>query len=99
MSLDKKEVQGVANLAKLELTEAESAQYADQLSEILGYVAELQSIDISQVEAVGQITGLTNQLAEDEIKESAIPQAKLLANAPATERGYIKVKSIFGRAT
>jgi len=99
MSLDKKEVQGVANLAKLELTDAESAQYADQLSEILGYVAELQSVDISQVEAVGQITGLTDQLAKDEIKESAIPQAKLLANAPATERGYIKVKSIFGRAT
>ena len=42
MSLDEKEVQWVANLAKLELTNAESAQYADQLSAILGYVAELQ---------------------------------------------------------
>ena len=99
MSLDEKEVQWVANLAKLELTNAESVQYADQLSAILGYVAELQSVDISQVEAVGQITGLTNQLAEDEIKESAIPQEQLLANAPAQENGYIKVKSIFGRAT
>ena len=99
MSLDKKEVQGVANLAKLELTETESKQYTDQLSAILGYVAELQSINISQVEAVGQITGLTNQLAKDEIKESTISQEKLLANAPAQAKGYIKVKSIFGRAT
>ncbi|MFA5967041.1 MAG: Asp-tRNA(Asn)/Glu-tRNA(Gln) amidotransferase subunit GatC [Patescibacteria group bacterium] len=99
MSLDEKEVQWVANLAKLELTDAESVQYADQLSAILGYVAELQSVDISQVEAVGQITGLTNQLAQDEVREGSIPREKLLVNAPAQEKGYIKVKSIFGRAT
>ena len=99
MSLNQKEVQGVADLAKLELTNTESVQYADQLSAILGYVAELQQVDVSKVEAVGQITGLTNQLAQDEVKESSIPREKLLANAPAQEKGYIKVKSIFGRAT
>lgn len=99
MSLNEKELQGVANLAKLELSNAESPQYSDQLAAVLGYVAELQKIDVSQVEAVGQITGLTNQLAKDEIKGCEIPRDKLLANAPAQEKGYIKVKSIFGRAT
>jgi len=99
MSWDKKELQWVADLAKLELDPKEVKEYADQLSAILGYVAELQQVDISQVEPVGQITGLENQLALDEIKDCSIPRDRLLANAPATERGYIKVKSIFGRAT
>jgi len=99
MSLNQKEIQGVANLAKLELDQNEEAQYTDQLLAVLQYVAELQKVDISQVEAVGQITGLTNQLAKDEIKGCEIPRDELLANVPAQEKGYIKVKSIFGRAT
>ena len=99
MSLNQKEVQGIADLAKLELTNTENTQYTDQLSAILGYIAELQQVDIGKVEAVGQITGLVNQLAQDEIKNCAISRDQLLANAPAQEKGYIKVKSIFGRAT
>ncbi|MFH0912593.1 MAG: Asp-tRNA(Asn)/Glu-tRNA(Gln) amidotransferase subunit GatC [Patescibacteria group bacterium] len=99
MSLNQKELQGVANLAKLELDQNEEAQYTDQLSAVLQYVAELQKIDVSKVEPVGQVTGLTNQLAKDVVKECEIPRDKLLANAPAQEKGYVKVKSIFGRAT
>jgi len=99
MGLNQKEIQGVANLAKLELTDAEEKQYTGQLAAILDYVAELQKVDVSKVEPVGQITGLENQLAPDEVKGCNIPRQQLLVNAPATERGYIKVKSIFGRAT
>ena len=99
MGLDKKEVQGVAGLAKLELDDTDISIYTDQLAAILKYVAQLQVVDISGVEPVGQITGLTNQVAKDEIKNCEIPREKLLANAPSSEKGYIKVKSIFGRAT
>ena len=99
MDFQESEIKWMANLIKLELSKKEEQQYTDQLSAILGYVAELQQVDVSKVEAVGQITGLTNQLAQDEVKNCAIPREKLLANAPAQEKGYIKVKSIFGRAT
>lgn len=99
MDFQESEIKWVANLAKLELDSKEVKEYTDQLSAILGYVAELQQVDISQVEDVGQITGLTNQLAKDEVATCDISREKLLANAPASEREYIKVKSIFGRAT
>ena len=48
---------------------------------------------------MGQVTGLTNQLAEDEIKDCSLSRDELLKNAPMTERGYIKVKSVLGRET
>jgi len=91
-----------ANLAKLELTDAQIKEYAGQLAKVLAYVKELQSItEVAQVrdEEIGQITGLTNQLASDEVKGCGISREKLLVNAPLVEDGYIKVKSIFGRAT
>ncbi len=99
MDFQKNEIKWVAQLAKLELDPKEVKEYTDQLSAILGYVAELQQVDVGKVEAVGQITGLTNQLAKDEIRTCDLPREKLLVNAPAQEKGYIKVKSIFGRAT
>lgn len=99
MDFQESEIKLVANLAKLEFSPEETRRYTDQLTAVLGYVAELQQVDVSQVETVGQITGLTNQLAEDVIKECEIPRDKLLANAPAQEKGYVKVKSVFGRAT
>ena len=99
MGWEKEQIKWVAGLAKLGLSPAEETNYAGQLAAILGYVAELQQIDITTVEDVGQITGLTNQLAKDGIKNCEIPREQLLANAPAQEKGYVKVKSIFGRAT
>lgn len=102
MGQSNQDILGAANLAKLELTAAKTDEYAGQLTAVLRYVEELQSVmEAEQVkdENIGQITGLTNQLAADEIKNCEVPQDKLLANAPVQERGYVKVKSIFGRAT
>ena len=99
MKLPKSEVEHIALLARIELTEAEKQHYADQLSAILGYVDELKKLDIKNVADVGQITGLTNQLAEDEIKDCSLSRDELLKNAPMTEKGYIKVKSVLGRET
>jgi len=99
MKISKTEVKHIANLAKIELTEAEIAKYGAELSAILDYIDELKKLDIAGVEEIGQITGLTNQLAEDKIEGCAISQKELLANAPAIENGQIKVKSVLGRET
>ena len=99
MILPKSEVEHIALLARIELTEAEKQHYADQLSAILGYVDELKKLNIKDVADVGQLTGLTNQLAKDEIKGCELSRDELLKNAPMTERGYIKVKSVLGRET
>lgn len=97
MKLPKTEVEHIARLARVELLESEKQKYADQLSAILDYVEELKKLDIKDVPDVGQITGLTNRLARDEIKGCELSRDELLKNAPLTERGYIKVKSVFKR--
>jgi aspartyl-tRNA(Asn)/glutamyl-tRNA(Gln) amidotransferase subunit C len=97
--LPKSEVEHIALLARIELTEAEKQKYAEQLSAVLGYVDELKKLDIKGVADVGQITGLTNQLAKDEIKGCELSREELLKNAPETSQGYIKVKSVLGRET
>lgn len=96
--LPQSEVEHIALLARIELSEPEKQRYADQLSAILGYVEELKQLDIKGVSDVGQITGLTNQLAADETKGCELSRDELLKNAPMSERGYIKVKSVFRRA-
>ena len=63
------------------------------------YVGELKKLDITGVPDVGQITGLTNQMAKDKIKASGITRNELFKNAPDTQDDYIKVKSVLGRET
>lgn len=99
MGLPQSEVEHIARLARIELTNAEKSKYAEQLSAILDYVGELKKLDITDVADVGQITGLVNQLAKDKIAACGISRDELLKNAPATEKGYVKVKSVLGRET
>lgn len=99
MKLPKAEVEHIALLARIELSEPEKDRYADQLSAILGYVDELKKLDIKDAPDVGQITGLENQLAQDEIKSCELSRTELLKNAPMVEKGYIQVKSVLGRET
>ncbi|MBN2585463.1 Asp-tRNA(Asn)/Glu-tRNA(Gln) amidotransferase subunit GatC [Patescibacteria group bacterium] len=99
MKLPKAEVEHIAMLARIGLTEAEKQHYSDQLSAILEYVDELKKVDIKDVPDVGQITGLENQSAKDTVKGCELSREELFKNAPMTERGYIKVKSVLGRET
>ena len=99
MKMQKEAIEHIAKLARIELTQEEKDLYSKQLSDILGYINELQKLDISNVADVGQITGLENQLAKDKIIECGISQADLFKNAPDTKDGYIKVKSVLGRET
>jgi len=94
MKLSTQEVEHIAELARLRLTEAEKEKYSDQLSGILEYVEKLSTIDTAQVEPTSQVTGLTNVMREDEIIESGI-SAELVACSPANADGYIKIPKIF----
>lgn len=99
MKMQKEVIEHIAKLARIELTQEEKDLYSKQLSDILGYINELQKLDISNVADVGQITGLENQLAKDKIVNCGVSQADLFKNAPDVKDGYIKVKSVLGRET
>ena len=62
------------------------------ISAILGYVEQLQKVDLKGVEPTYQVTGLKNVMRPDVIKDYGVSPEALLKNAPATEKGHIKVK-------
>ena len=60
MKLSKQDIKHIANLARLELSEKELDKYGKQLSDVLGYIDQLQEVDTKGVEPTAQVTGLTN---------------------------------------
>ena len=84
----------MARLAKLELTDKEVDQFQKEMGEILGYVEQLQKVDVSDLEPTYQVTGLKNVTRADEVKDYGVTPKELLKNAPAVEDGQIKVKRV-----
>lgn len=94
MKLSHKEVEHIATLARLRLTEEEKEKYSGQLSGILDYVEKLSAVDTSDVEPTSQVTGLTNITRADQVIESGISE-ELVACAPKSADGYVVVPKIF----
>ena len=96
MKLTKQEVEHIATLARLELTEKEKEKFAEQLSAILGYFKELQKVDLKKVEPTAQVTGLENVARPDVVKKcDAETMKKLIAAAPERIDNLVKVKAVF----
>ncbi len=95
MKLTRREIEHIAKLARLELTEEELAKYGEQLSNVLGYIDMLSEADTERVEPTAQVTGLENVFRED----NADPWDKgeieaALGESPATEGRFIKVRKV-----
>jgi aspartyl-tRNA(Asn)/glutamyl-tRNA(Gln) amidotransferase subunit C len=90
--LSRDDVLKLARLARLQLTDEELDQFAVEISAILGYVEQLQNVDLDGVEPTYQVTGLTNVMRPDQEVDYTAKPNDLLKNAPATEGGHIKVK-------
>jgi len=85
----KEELEHIAWLARIELSEAEKELFEQQLSSILDYFAVLDELDTTDVEPTYHVIGITDVIREDEPKE-ALSQAEVLRNAPKKEEGYFK---------
>lgn len=95
MSLDIAQVKKVGTLSNLPLTPNQEEKLAEELSETLEYVEQLESVDTEGVEPTSQVTGLENVTREDEVGES-LTQKQALQNAKQTHNGYIMVPAILG---
>ncbi len=82
----------MARLSRLHLSEDEIEQFTGEISAILGYVEQLQNVDLKDLKPTNQVTGLTNVMRADEVKDYGATPEELLKNAPATSGGHIKVK-------
>ena len=94
MRLTREEVRHVAELAKLQLTDAELDEYAGQLAQILSYAQQVQSVDTSAVAPTPQVLPLSNVLADDELQE-CLPNSQAVKNAPDSDYGYFRVIAVF----
>lgn len=96
MKLTQKEVEHVAQLARLDLTAEEKKKFAKQLSSILDYISELGKVNTEGVEPTSQVTGLKDVSREDRIMDCPDETKKLIfKNIPEKEGDYIKVKGVF----
>lgn len=93
MKISKQEVEHVAKLARLELSEQEKEKLTDQLSNILTYVETLNSLDTKGVEPTSHVLDLKNVMRDD-VAEPGLTQEQALANAPDKAAGHYKVPKI-----
>ena len=90
-----KEVEHIADLARIELSQDEKKEFADQLSDVLGYVKQLEEVDTEGIEPISQVTGLVNVTREDVIKDSDENMRNgIIKNFPDRDGEYVKVKQV-----
>jgi len=93
--LTREEVEHVAYLARLSLTEEEKELFTEQLNRILEAFAQLQELPTDDVEPLSHIIPLKNVFAEDEEGDwRSLPVEEALANAPEEEDDYFVVPRI-----
>ncbi|MDP3973707.1 MAG: Asp-tRNA(Asn)/Glu-tRNA(Gln) amidotransferase subunit GatC [Candidatus Daviesbacteria bacterium] len=95
MSLSRNQVKHVAKLANLPLTPQEEEKYSEQLSKILDYIDQLNSVDTSGVEPTFNVSGQENMMSEDKLGDCTISQEDTLSNTPKEERGFFVTKGVF----
>lgn len=93
MALTGKEVEHVAMLARLKLSEEDQKKFGEQLSAILDYMKRLNDLDTEKVEPLAHVLPLHNVFRSDEARRE-FSREEMLANAPLEESGLFKVPKI-----
>jgi aspartyl-tRNA(Asn)/glutamyl-tRNA(Gln) amidotransferase subunit C len=94
MKLSHEEVEHIAKLARLELTEEEKVRYGGQLSAILDHVAELQKVDTSSIAPMTAVFAGDSHLRADKARPS-LATDELLKNAPSHEQAQFRIPPVF----
>jgi aspartyl-tRNA(Asn)/glutamyl-tRNA(Gln) amidotransferase subunit C len=93
MKITKEQVEYVANLAKLDLTEEEKEIFTKQLDSILSYMDKLNQLDTTKIEPTSHVLPIKNVFREDKVKPS-LPVEEALANAPDRKDGFFRVPRV-----
>lgn len=93
MSLSREDVEHIAQLARLHLTEEEKERYREQLSYILDHISKLQELDTSHVQPMSSVVVEQSRLRQDE-PGPAMPRQDLLRNAPDVADDQFRVPPV-----
>ncbi len=94
--LTRDDVLHLAQLARVSLSDDEVDEFSDELSAILQYVESLSTVDVGGLKPTNQVTGLTNVMRDDVIKDYGYASQDLLKNVPAVQSNQLKVKRMIG---
>ena len=99
MKITESEVRYVADLANLQLSDAEIGRLAHDLDEILTYVDQLNELDTAGVEPMAQVLydAAPDATLRDDVERPPLGNASALANAALAGAGYFKVPKVIER--
>ncbi len=95
MAITLEDVEYVANLAKLELSQEEKIKFQKELDNVIKYIDQLNELNTENIPITSHVVPLQNVFREDRVLPS-LPQDKALANAPKKKDGFFKVPKVIG---
>ena len=93
MSVDTETVKRIARLARIRVTEEQVEGYQSELNAILGFVEQLNEIDVSGVEPMTSVTPMALRMREDKITDGGYAE-RIVANAPLSEDNFFMVPKV-----
>ncbi len=93
MSIDKDTARRVAHLARIAVPEDQLDALAGELSGILGFMEQLNEVDVDGVEPMTSVTPMDLKSRPDEITDGGYPE-RILANAPDAREGFFAVPKV-----
>ena len=94
--LSREDVLKLARLARLNLSDAEVEEFRSEMEKILDYVTMLQDVDVTGLWPTSQVTGLTNIMRDDVVRDYGVSREELLALAPHRQDDHIQVQRMVG---
>ena len=93
MSVDLKTVKRVAHLARIAVTDEDAERMTGELNAILGFVEQLNEVDVSGVEPMTSVTPMEMKKRQDKVTDGG-KAVDIVANAPATEENFFLVPKV-----
>ena len=93
MPVDEATVKRVARLARLKVKDEDVPRLAGELNSILGWIEQLNEVDVSDVEPLTSVVTMKMKMRQDEVTDGHYPQ-KVVGNAPAQEDSFFMVPKV-----
>jgi aspartyl-tRNA(Asn)/glutamyl-tRNA(Gln) amidotransferase subunit C len=93
MSVDAQTIRRIAHLARIAVEEGEVAHLQGELNTILGWVEQLQAVDIAGVEPMTSVTPMTMKMRKDDVTDGGRPE-DIVKNAPQSEDNFFLVPKV-----
>lgn len=93
MSVDAATVKRIGRLARIRIEDNEVAAYQQELNDILGFVEQLNEVDVTGIEPMTSVMPMALRRREDKVTDGGYPE-KVVSNAPLTEDNFFMVPKV-----